>query len=59
MVTMGESRQPDRKTLQLCRQVQKALTYALGETGDELLLLVRRGRRARAGRQPYARQRSR
>jgi ribosome-binding factor A len=37
---MQESRRPDRKTLQLCRQVQKALAYALGETGDDLLLLA-------------------
>jgi ribosome-binding factor A len=33
-------RGPDRKTLQLCRQVQKALTFALSETGEELLLLA-------------------
>lgn len=26
-----------RKTLQLCRQVQRALHYALGECGDDLL----------------------
>jgi hypothetical protein len=26
-----------RKTLQLCRQVQRALNYALGECGDDLL----------------------
>jgi ribosome-binding factor A len=33
-------RRPDRKTLQLCRQVQRALSFALAETGDELLLLA-------------------
>ena len=27
-----------RKALQLCRQVQRSLSYALGETGDDLLL---------------------
>ena len=27
-----------RKALQLCRQVQRALSYALGETGDDMLL---------------------
>lgn len=27
-----------RKALQLCRQVQRALNYALGETGDDRLL---------------------
>jgi ribosome-binding factor A len=27
----------DRKTLQLCRQVERALTWALGESEDELL----------------------
>jgi ribosome-binding factor A len=35
-----ENARRDRKTMQLCRQVQKALTFALGETGDELLLLA-------------------
>ena len=31
-------REPDRKTLQLCGQVRKALDYVLsGETGDDLL----------------------
>lgn len=30
--------QPDRKALQLARQVQRALTFALAETGDTLLL---------------------
>ncbi|MCA8916365.1 MAG: ribosome-binding factor A [Planctomycetes bacterium] len=28
----------DRKTLQLCRQVQKALSFALSETGQDALL---------------------
>ncbi len=27
-----------RKALQLCRQVQRALSYAMGETGDDMLL---------------------
>jgi ribosome-binding factor A len=36
---MGERRH-DRKTLQLCRQVQRALTFAFGETGDDALLDV-------------------
>ena len=31
---------PDRKTLQLCRQVERALVFALAESGDELLLDV-------------------
>ena len=37
---MRPERRPrqDRKTLQLARQVQRALTFALPETGDELLL---------------------
>lgn len=30
----------DRKTLQLCRQVQKALSFAVSETGDDRLLTV-------------------
>jgi ribosome-binding factor A len=34
------ARRPDRKTLQLCRQVQRALTFALAETGEEVLLDV-------------------
>lgn len=29
---------PDRKTLQLCRQVERALTYALAESNNDLLL---------------------
>ena len=34
----GGGRAPDRKTLQLCGQVRKALDYVLsGETGDDLL----------------------
>lgn len=34
----GGDRTPDRKTLQLCGQVRKALDYVLsGETGDDLL----------------------
>jgi len=37
---MEQGAKSDRKTLQLCRQVQKALTYALPETGDELLLMA-------------------
>lgn len=36
---MGERRR-DRKTLQLCRQVQRALSFAIGETGDDALLDV-------------------
>jgi ribosome-binding factor A len=37
---MADDRRPrhDRKTLQLARQVQRALTFALAETGNELLL---------------------
>lgn len=34
----GDIRGPDRKALQLARQVQRALTFALAETGNELLL---------------------
>ncbi|MCC7508025.1 MAG: ribosome-binding factor A [Planctomycetes bacterium] len=34
----GNIRRPDRKALQLARQVQRALTFALAETGNELLL---------------------
>jgi ribosome-binding factor A len=30
----------DRKTLQLCRQVQRALTFAISETGEDVLLDV-------------------
>ena len=33
-------RSSDRKTLQLCRQVQRALSFAISETGDERLLSV-------------------
>ena len=32
------SRRPDRKTLQLCKQVQRALSFALPETGEDVLL---------------------
>lgn len=32
------NRRPDRKTMQLCKQVQRALSFALPETGNELLL---------------------
>ncbi len=32
------AQRPDRKTLQLAKQVQRALTFALPETGHELLL---------------------
>ena len=37
---MGDrnNRRPDRKTLQLCKQVQHALTFALPETGSDSLL---------------------
>lgn len=34
----GARKRHDRKTLQLCRQVQRALSFALSETGDEELL---------------------
>lgn len=33
-------RRHDRKTMQLCRQVQRALSFAIGETGDDALLDV-------------------
>jgi ribosome-binding factor A len=33
----GQAR-PDRKTLQLCRQIERALVFALSETRNELLL---------------------
>ncbi len=37
----GESREPsyrgNRKALQLCRQVQRALSFALGSCGDDVL----------------------
>jgi ribosome-binding factor A len=33
-------RRVDRKTLQLCRQVQRALMFAMSETGDDVLLDV-------------------
>lgn len=29
---------PDRKTLQLCRQIERALTFALSESASDLLL---------------------
>jgi ribosome-binding factor A len=29
---------PDRKTLQLCRQIERALVFALSETRNDLLL---------------------
>jgi ribosome-binding factor A len=35
---MASRSRQDRKTLQLARQVQRALTFALAETGDERLL---------------------
>jgi ribosome-binding factor A len=37
---MGERprKRDDRKTLQLCRQVQRALSFAISETGDDRLL---------------------
>lgn len=35
---MAMNRRHDRKTLQLARQVQRALSFALAETGDDLLL---------------------
>lgn len=31
-------RRPDRKTLQLCRQVERALTLALAESASDLVL---------------------
>jgi ribosome-binding factor A len=31
-------RRPDRKTLQLCKQVERALAFALSETADDRLL---------------------
>ena len=36
---MGRGQQ-NRKTLQLCRQVQRALSFAIGEMGDDVLLDV-------------------
>jgi len=33
-------RRVDRKTLQLCRQVQRALMFAMAETGEDVLLDV-------------------
>ncbi len=36
----GHLHQPDRKTLQLCRQVERALTFALAESDNEVLLDV-------------------
>ncbi len=33
----GEAFRGNRKALQLCRQVQKALSYALGDCDDDLL----------------------
>lgn len=40
MEKTGHNSRPraDRKTMQLCRQVQRALTFALPETGDDALL---------------------
>lgn len=35
---MARTKPHDRKTLQLARQVQRALSFALSETGDDLLL---------------------
>lgn len=34
----GSASRGGRKALQLCRQVQRALSYAMGETGDDVLL---------------------
>lgn len=38
---LGGARRPDRKTLQLCEQVRRALEYALsGESDDDLLRML-------------------
>lgn len=36
----GEGFRPDRKTMQLCKQVERVLSQVLGEIDDEVLLSV-------------------